>query len=424
MYVDEQPIDLVSATCDGSAPAACTSPLPPLTDGVHTLVLVNVDTSGIESVRSEALVVQKLSSRATTPATSLWDAPPASSPFRVEAEVGASNGLAFAADVVARAIRAPAQLAALPDGRVLVAEADGMVRVVRPGHPRGREAALDARALLQPPPIGPLGIARHRDFLRNRFVYVAFLAGQPPERARLRVVRLREVGDALGEPASLFEAPVAAVATALSEPPESQWTAEGPRMAFGPDGLLYLALPLGLEFRGEPAASTPRAAMLRLSDAGNPAPGVLSGVDAHPLGFTWHPSTNELWAMFPGRGGETMLRTLGTGITAEVVPWTRSGLRTTESPDQRPASLVAQGSGVNALALARALVTSPGANAERPIRLALPLLAGRPGDTAPDLVGDAVVDSGGTLFLVTRNARLIGGPDDGDVVVRLTPHAR
>ena len=56
--------------------------------------------------------------------------------------------------------------------------------------------------------MGPLGLALHPDFSRNRFVYVAFLAQDSRERTLLRILRLREVGDTLGEAATLFETPL------------------------------------------------------------------------------------------------------------------------------------------------------------------------------------------------------------------------
>ena len=71
--------------------------------------------------------------------------------------------------------------------------------------------------------------------------------------------------------------------------------AEGPRLAFGPDRLLYAALPAGLGFDGHPAASRPVPAVVRLTAEGRtPADGAMTGVNAHPLAFGWHPSTREL----------------------------------------------------------------------------------------------------------------------------------
>ena len=426
-YVDERPVDLVSATCDGSMPAACTSPLPPLTDGVHTIGLVNVDaTSGIESAQTDTITVQKLSSRVAAFAASFPEAVSRPGALRVAAEINLGDGYSFAADIVARGIHAPAQLAWLPDGRLLVADASGIVHMVRPGEPDRDEPALDAPALLKPSPIGPLGLARHPDFPLNRLVYVSFLAREQPDRTRLRIVRLREVGDILGEPASLFEAPVTIDEALPPEQREGVWARGGPQMAFGPDGLLYVALPLGIEFDDEPAASTPQASMLRLSDDGRvPAAGPLSGVSAHPLGFTWHPSTNELWAVFPGQNGEAMLRSIAGGHTAGAE---RVGLWTTAGGLRSSGALVVQPAAeTSLLPLVRALLAAaPEGGAPRTVRLTVPVLVGNELNGVLDLVGDAVAGNGGTLFLATNNAGRTGnaGAVAEDVIVRLTPRPR
>ena len=431
VYVDDRPVDLVAVTCDGSTPqAACTSPLPPLTDGVHTIALVNIDTSsGSESTRTDVITLQKLSGRAATFAASFPDATPRFSSLRVDAEVTIADGLSFAVDVVARGVHAPAQLAWIPDGRLLVAEANGLVRMVRPGEPNREEPALDAHALLEPSPIGPLGLACHPDFPRNRFVYVSFLARERRDRTLLRIVRLREVGDTLGEPTPLFEAPVTMAAATLDEQLDGSVRPRGgPQMAFGPDGLLYVALPLGVEFDNEPAASTAQASMLRLSDDGRvPAIGPLSGVDAHPLGFTWHPSTAALWAIFPGRDGQTLLRTIVTGHTAALAGAEEAGLRITESGGRSPGALVIQRGATRSLLLAQALLAAaPENGATRTVRLSVPIVVGNELNGLLDRIGDAVAGSGGTLFLATNNTGRTAdsGALGEEVILRLTPRAR
>lgn len=418
--MDERPVELTAAVCNQSS---CTSPLPPLTDGVHTIALTNVLTSsGIESARTNSITVQKVAGVATSFAASLPDATARAGSLRVETVVTLADGLSFRADIVATGIHAPAQLAWLPDDRLLVAEANGLVRMVRPGEANHDETALDANRLLDPPPIGPLGLARHPDFLRNRFVYVSFVARELRDRTVLRIVRLREVGDTLGEPVSLFEAPVTMAPATAAEPRESEG---GPQMAFGPDGLLYVALPLGVEFDNEPAASTPQASMLRLSDDGRvPAAGPLSGVDAHPLGFTWHPSTKELWALLPGPNGEAVLRSIAAGYTAGAI---RAGLSMTAGGIRSSGALVVQRAETSLHQLARALVVAaPESGAPRTVRLNVPILMGDELNGVLDRVGDAVAGSGGTLFFATSNANQLGnaGAVADDVIVRLTPRTR
>ena len=329
-YVDDRPVDLDAAACDSATPEAnCTSPLPPLTNGIHSIALTAVDKIyGLESERSVRITVQMISgmtASATAGATAAFTAPgPRPGSLRLETVVATSDGLAYAVDIVATGVKAPAQLAWTPDGRLFVAEADGRVRVVRPGEEESGEAALDARALLEPPPLGPPGLALHPDFSRNHFVYVSFVAQEAPrERTLLRLIRLREVGGTLGEPETLFEALLTSDAVGR-ECDESDGTAagsaagvprDGPRLAFGPDRLLYVALPPGVEFDGEPGASTPQAFMLRLQDDGRVPVGMaaLAGVVAHPIAFDWHPSTGALWALFPSDSGEAVLRPLTEG---------------------------------------------------------------------------------------------------------------
>jgi hypothetical protein len=399
-YVDDRAVDLPAATCRASATQAdCSSPLPPLSSGVHTIAVVNVTiASGIESERTNAITVQKVSASVASRLASLPSAVATPGRMRLEAVVNIGDA-SFTADVVATGVRAPAQMTALPDGRLLFADATGRVRVVRPGEPEARESALEADDLT-PSAAGPPSIASHPDFAHNHLVYLSLLEGAAG-RERLRIVRLREVGDRLGESATLFEAPVSGDATSL---------AVGPRMAFGPDRLLYVMLPPGLEFVNEPAASTPRAAMLRLTDEGRAAAGEqLSGVTATPLAFTWHADTGALWMMFRGDNGDAAARSIGGRV------------RQTLSA-QAPRLLAREGTG----AAAGTLLVQPtpddvlAARAISAARLALPARSW--GDGMADRVGDVVAGEGGTLFVATSNGvvdRAAGLA--ADVVVRLKP---
>lgn len=417
-YVDGNAVGLDTARCDGAAEAECSAPLPTLATGVHTIAVSALSASGLESPPSAALTVQKVATRSVRSAASFPDARAFSSGLpRLESTVSTAGGVAFAADVVARALRAPLQLASTPDGRLLVAGADGLVRVVRPGEPDRIETALDARAFLAPPPAGPLGLALHPDFAANRVAYVAFLAEDGHDDPILRIVRLREAGDRLGEPATIFEAPVV-----VRDPAPAGAGAEGPRLAVGPDGLLYGLLPRGVEFDHEPLASRPHASMVRLQDDGRmPEAGPLVGIAAHPLGFTWHPATGVLWAMFPGERGGVTVRPLTGGAGPGLDDPGLSVLRMTEGRAWSSGALAFEDAPMGALARAGAFLTGLDPHAAGVIRLAVPILAEGLLTGISGRITDVVAAGGGTLFLAASSTEAPSGgaSDTGDVVMRL-----
>jgi hypothetical protein len=413
-YVDGSPVSLNAAACNGAAPEAeCSAPLPPLTDGVHTIaVAAQSASSGAESERSEAVTVQKVSARSVVSVASLPDAGASPAGPRFEATVASVDGRTFAADVVGRSFESPLQLATTPDGRVLVAEAGGRVHVVRPSDPDRRQVALDARALLDPPPAGTPSVAVHPDFAENRFVYLSFLAEEGAGSLRLHLVRLREAGDTLGEPATLFDAPLVVSA----QPPP---LTGGPRVAFGPDRLLYVLLPPGIEFANEAGASRSHASMVRLGDDGRlPAVGPLTGIVAHPLGFAWHPNTRVLWGIVPTREGDATVEPLGG--SAGVLAAGAAALRLREGSGRSSGALVVQEMGTLAWALAMAAGLDFGALGS--VRLAVPMhLEGVLDGFAGRLVD--VVTDGGTIYVAAEDVGESGAAagDRSGVVVRLRP---
>jgi len=408
-YLDNKPVELSKTTCsDGE----CKSPLPSMSDGTHTLQLVSVSGTGVESERSDLMTLQKGAARATASAVPL--ATGQSTAVRL-APVITIGGLEFKTDTVATGVRAPAQLAVLPDGRLLVSDAAGRVRMVHPGEEEGREPALEARMVTALQPAGPMGIASHPDFAENRLVYLSLLEPDPRGAMRLRVLRLREVGDALGEPATVFEAPVAASAPQTAD--VASLAQPGPRMAFGPDRLLYVMLPPGVEFVNEPAASTPLASMLRLTDAGRaPSGEPLTGITSSPLAFAWHQTSGALWVMFRSETGETAMRSLESRARAMSAAPVR--LRIREGAGASAGTLLVQPAPDELLA-ARAFVGTRADGSKGMARLAFPL---QRTDRISDRLGDVVAGNGGTLFVTTSNG-LVGGAPGGadDVVVRLTP---
>jgi glucose/arabinose dehydrogenase len=159
-----------------------------------------------------------------------------------------------APETVATGLNVPWGLAFLPDGSALVAQRDDATIVqVAPGGGEPREAyrvpGVDAGG-----EGGLLGLAVARDYPRTRWVYAYFTGGDDN-----RIVRFR-----LGEqaaPGVIFDG----IAKAGIH--------NGGRIAFGPDGMLYV----GTGDAGEGGASqdpgNPSGKILRLTPDGEPAPG-------------------------------------------------------------------------------------------------------------------------------------------------------
>jgi glucose/arabinose dehydrogenase len=153
--------------------------------------------------------------------------------------------------VIAQGTNPQAGLAFLPDGTGLVAElngrilsigADGQAKEVAsvPADPSGGEGGL-------------LSIAVSPDYSADRWVYVYYTSATDNRLARLR----------LGQ----------AVAPILTGIPRAQFSNFG-RIAFGPDGLLYVAT--GAVTDGSQPKDDPRSLhgkVLRVTPDGKPAPG-------------------------------------------------------------------------------------------------------------------------------------------------------
>lgn len=415
-YVDDAGVSLDTATCvvEGGE-SQCSAPLPPMSDGVHTVEVVAVAAPGIESERSSAITLQKVTARAARLASALPDAGHARA-------VAAAPGLVVAApvaEVVARGIRMPAQLAALPDGRLLVAEAGGRVRMLHPEQSEPAAVALEAGSLLNPAPTGPLAVAAHPDFAATGHAYLADLYVADRSRWRLRIVRLREVGGMLGEPATIFDA---AVATAVSTDGAGVSITDGPRLAFGGDRLLYASLPPGFAFDGHPAASRPVPAIVRLTaDGQTPAGGGLAGVTSHPLGFTWHPLTGDLLSFMASDSGAVTVHGLGAPSGAREWSARAVGQLSAEHDSGSRLLRVAPLSSFEAADLSHITALAAAGHLPSAVRLSIPTdletlwpgIAGHLGD---------LVTHAGTLYAVVGDppASTDSGPAEG-MVVRLLP---
>ena len=181
---------------------------------------------------------------------------------------------------VASGLEAPWEIAFLPDGRALVTERPGRVRLLSRGlELRERPIAeIDVEAVGES---GLLGLAVDPRFEHNRFVYLYRTAGSENE-----VLRFRLEGDRLEEDATILDG--------LQAGPIH----DGGRIHFGPDGLLYVSTGEA----GNQALAQDRSSLngklLRLRDfRGRAARAeVVSLGHRNVQGFDWQPRTDRLFA--------------------------------------------------------------------------------------------------------------------------------
>jgi hypothetical protein len=244
----------------------------------------------VESERSQPLVVSMtvLQSTIATPRASVSESQPASRP---EVEHVPSPRLAcvkndeqcFTVEQVAAQLEEPAALTPSPDGRLFFTERQSSVRVLVETR-LAQEPALHSDEVR-----GRISdLSLHPGFLINRFVYVAWVSDVPDRDRELQVVRYREVGNQLGEAATV----IASIPLPCSGEP---------KMGFGPDSKLYIAVPGpdnsscagrrepydGLVLRFNEDGTVPRDNRL-----GSP---IFSAGHPQPTALAWDPSRSQLW---------------------------------------------------------------------------------------------------------------------------------
>ena len=382
IYVDANATEAQEASCTttpGPTGYACSAKLPPMSAGQHALSVSSyVISSGarLESPRSVSLPVFLVAqSTSITTAGSFT--------------ITTNDGVHVEGSVVAEGLLEPTDLAPAPDGRIFIAERGGRVRVFRDG------AVQAGRAITLPDATtkdgqGLLALAIDPQYERNHFLYAVYTTA-----TGFRLVRLRAVGDTLGDRAVLMDRiPNSALQPAAA-------------MRFGPDGKLYV----GFDDAGEPRRAGDLGSLngkiLRLNaDATTPrdqpgaSPVFVANVGA-PRGMDWDARGEALW-IADGRA---------------------DGLLNATARPQAPAVRykLPDGSAATALTLYRSdrirqfqgnlLVATSGGHALLRVRL-------DPGDpakilSAEQMLGDAVeparavaVGGDGAIYIATKNALL------------------
>jgi glucose/arabinose dehydrogenase len=168
-----------------------------------------------------------------------------------------------APETVATRILTPWGLAFLPDGSALVAERDtGKILQVRPGGGEPREV-YRVPGVAAAGEGGLLGLAVARDFASTALVYAYFTADSDN-----RIVRFKLGDDAT--PQVIFDGI------------DKARVHNGGRIAFGPDGMLYVGTGDATNRSESQDPNDPNGKILRLTPDGKPAPG-----NPHPGSPVW-----------------------------------------------------------------------------------------------------------------------------------------
>ena len=324
---------------------------------------------------------------------------------RTPSSAAGSGGVPAVRGTVATGLDAPWGLAFLPGGDALVSERD-RARIVRVS-PGG-----EVRGVGEVPGVDPggegglLGLAVGPTFTRDRYVYAYFTASDDN-----RLVRMSyEDGRGLGEPEVLVEGI------------DKGAIHNGGRIAFGPDGYLYVATGDAGERDSAQQRDDLNGKILRMTPEGRPAPGnpfgnslVYSLGHRNVQGLDWD-DDGRLWASEFGQNTYDELNLIEAG---KNYGWPEVEGRADRDGFTNPAVVwdpsEASPSGV---AVAGDAVYVAGLRGRRLWRVPVP--RGRVGEPDALLTGEygrlrtVELAPDGSLWLMTSNTDRRGDPRDGD----------
>ncbi|MGW5331727.1 PQQ-dependent sugar dehydrogenase [Streptomyces bauhiniae] len=162
---------------------------------------------------------------------------------------------------VAEGLKSPWGLAPLPDGNLLVSSRDDAT-LTRVDAKTGKKTVAGRISGVEPAGEGGLlGIALSPGFASDHMVYAYFTSASDNRVVRVRYDEKRPAGDQLGAPDTVFKGI-----------PKGH-IHNGGRIAFGPDGMLYLGTGESGDSGLAPDKKSLGGKILRITPEGEPAPG-------------------------------------------------------------------------------------------------------------------------------------------------------
>ena len=203
--------------------------------------------------------------------------------------------------LIASGLEVPWAVAQAPDGRIFVTERPGRVRIIRLGTGGGLDARPWAVVPARANPDaerGLLGIALDPDFARTPYVYLYYSYAGPAGATLNRLVRMHDTNGAGTDETILVD----------NIPGSSNH--DGGRIAFGPDGKLYVATGDGEQQARAQDRNSLGGKILRLEKDGTvPADNPFAGSPVYSLGhrnvqgLAFQPDTGVLYETEHGPSG-------------------------------------------------------------------------------------------------------------------------
>jgi glucose/arabinose dehydrogenase len=209
---------------------------------------------------------------------------------------------------VANGLKRPSDIAVLADGTVIVAELDNGLSIAKPGQPRQALPLSPGLRIRDEGRLLGLAVDPRFEQTRRLFVLVASTQNDPT----LRVARLTldaQRTQVVGWADLIAGIPASREAASGVDPLASH---SGSRLAFGPDGWLYVGLGDGRAPQAPQDRNDVRGKVLRIDSEGQGAAKEwLEGFDSrvvavgfrNPVGLAFHPNNERLVVADRGREG-------------------------------------------------------------------------------------------------------------------------